>query len=858
MHSWVCAATVVTPKKNDSKVQAVSSHSSVHQPYADHAAVLPRPSADLVEPCSQIASVVYGPQLHAVDLPLAQKQNLISLWNSLYLGYLVRQGGSELFERSGNSKQTIDQYWQDLKNPSSQLSTNPFCMYTALKQDPIEIAASKICIDTSSLQTQPIDIGHCRQNLENMYQACSQYQNVLKDLQAYLASVSDSSWSDVQKNYVTQHMQKAVARMAATCSIQKKGLSCTPQFTGDIRDMGIIVNIQNNTDTTYALIQTSTDGKQAAQIGTLAPGLNNVNLHTAAMIPVTSTAKNKQSAAYHFDIVPMGSASTGQDLFSVKMMSGKELVTLLRSVSNNKKDIFVMNGRQVAKKYAVDEKLDFLVIVQIPKNPTAVVDGIPVGQRIQAFCVSPFKNQMLLTMQINQQEITLQSHEQVQSDDAQDESVDTATAQKQMVQQPSFFSSQEIDIFKERSNLPMIILPSFLVKNSTVNLYWILLQTIQVATQTDFSFFDEKCFAKNLSYFNFLGFFDLQQQCRIVLNSHPIYMTPSMVKFKMISNVQESVTFETHMFTCRDIPILYIDQSENGSMVANDRHSLYFNLNIHCAPVLNEKIIDISDHGSLGTLYGVPFKNDLICCVSAEVLKAGVFVTVKKITETSYEFVFADKKNELFSKVLYFDQRLQYIQNDFLDGNQFWVGSLVASDMFNQTSSMYCSYKLNVVYDNQTRQNKLLSSMVTPIDKIDVVRTINFFEYPLRDLYIDLYRSYQLSEVYHCPVINNASKPGFLQILTQQDWENGVYLVLNIDPKEHCSATEPCSLRVTFYQSDQKTILGSLHIAGKADQSDVSVGISDEIKAYNIGGSSFVTHFDLPLDTAVLLKYKKN
>ncbi|MBI2344860.1 hypothetical protein HYV10_02180 [Candidatus Dependentiae bacterium] len=834
--------------------------------------------------CNQVATVIFTQRLEMSNIAANFKAQLQQILNNLYLGYLVRQNGTEIFTRSGTDTNSIEAYWQALKNGTANYDSNPFCLYTALKQNPTDIQNNKICIDTASLQAQPVNIAYCQQNLKNMYEACGAYQIILKDFlsqidpNAPLSIVGDvDQW---QKNYVTFHLQKAVARLAQTCSIVCNGMSCAPNFTGDVRDRGMIVNIQNNTQKNFAIIQSTIDGKEAKQIGMLQPGLNNVNLNLASLQAANATAQTQST--YKFDIVEMGTNLSANEEFSIKIMSGSDILVFLKSINKNPKGLFYMNGRLLAPKYAVVPEGLYLILVKVPKNPTAAMmaydktadQTFPINQRIQVVALNS-ENPYFLTMQINEDEIEYETTK------------DAKEKLKATILQPSFFSVQSLpglvfsgsqteaknstvqnstakNIQTKKSSepvltnaLPPIILPDFLSHNQNLNVYTTILQAAYIAASTDFAFFGQKSFTNDNMCYNLLGYFDKKNQRRLVLNLYSLRLNKK--ETLEIKNIMEAAFFETNINNYNDIPNLLVSQGERGNLISNEVESPYLNFEIK---LNNSQMTYFLENKSFGLLYDIPFRNSIFLRLPTKKIAKNVFGYIEQKTLLEYEFIFKNKSDEiLFKSKIYLHNKIKNIKIDFLDGNKNWVGSKISPELINKKETIFCKFKVNYTYDSVTKQYKLHTSAITPIDKIKVVHTIDLFELPLTEMYIDLYNKYEISTIYHCIVMQNGKMPSFLQTLTQDDWSRGIYMVTDVKDNNKLDFNNPGVLEITFYQLESLekqdiTKLGQIILQGKSDATG-KVGITESVYAYNLTGKQFVDTYDVFLTTCILFKYVK-
>ncbi len=843
-------AVQVMPKIIEPKTVASAGHGEPQKIIQSHTVA---PSTEIAkssavqEPvhCAQIASVVYAQHIQAAAIADKEKQALTAIWNFLYLGYLVRQSGSDLFIRSGSSKAVVDEYWQALKTDQASYATNPFCLYTALKQSPEDIEKMRICIDTASLQQQVNNVAHCVSNVKSMYESCASYNTLLGmmlthlDPKTFTTIPADSD--GVQTNYATFHLHKALKRMQATCKIVQNNLSCETQFSGDIRDMGVIVNIQNNTDYIFSLKQKSVQGSQASQIGILKPGLNNVNLHTAALQAPNATVTT--SSADMFDVELMTPNASEQFLFSIKIMSGTELLDLLRSVSKNKKDIFIMNGRRVAKQYAVDEKLTFLVIVQIPVGTELSYEEIPVGQRIQAFCLSSLSGPFLMTMQINQQDVDVLDKDQ------------KPTGKKQNILQPSFVSVQSIENKGiQKKQLPMLILPQFLSNVPTLHLYWMMLTTAYLAASTDFEFFGEKCFANELMYFEKMGCFEDKARLRCAIDIYSFFI--SQKGMFQVPGIIEVALYETLINSCSDIVQLAIAQDSVGAMVSNVPDGDKMNINI----LFNQKFQNIHDmqlshQEGMGLTYGMPYQNVLLFNISKADLLVGVFVSIVQVGDQKYSFTLSSKKGDVLNE--YFIYGLKSIKTlavDFLGNQNGWIGSELSNDFIHNLDSSGIQFKILYSDETSKQEHVLFVSKISPIDRVDDIHAVSFEEFPLRALYFDLYSRYEVSSITRCYVVENGKMPTFLEPLTMQDWQAGIYIVLTVKNNEKLNINNIGALTVAFYRSDKNTLLGTLTIQGENDITHKK-GLVEPVHGYNLGGNPLVDQYDLFLSTAIFLRY---
>jgi hypothetical protein len=864
------AKTVPSPKIVQLEQKVIQSVPKV-QPKIQNQRIVPAQPQAQVQPevavstCSQIAAPLFTRHIQGTDLPATEKTKLQEILNNLYLGYFIRQSGAEIFSRSGADEKLIEADWQALKKDGKEYLNNPFCKYTAIKQNPQDIQANKICMDTASLQQQPINMSYCKQNLQNMYEACGAYQMILKSFQEQLDAKNfknTQSYDAYQVNYITFHLQRAMSRLANTNSITVGNMTCTPKTTSDVRDQGMIVNIQNNSTRSFAIYQSPSssssfgfsssssgltrgsinDTAVKQQIGVIKPGLNNLNLYLAAL---QSPKATPQTLSEHMlEIVPLEQTPNDNTPFSIQIMTSQQLLALLKSINKDPKGLFFMNGRKIAEKYAVAPNALYLVLIKIPKtNPEGT--QFPLEQRIQAIGLDQ-EHPFFLTMQINEDE--------VEYDLPKDKNVDSdkkATAKKLIVQ-PSFFSIQSLP--GQVGNLTPVILPDFMSEDKDLKAYTLMLQTSYIAATTDFKFFNQKCFANESVCYGLLGYFDKKNQRRVVLNIYPVYLTKKDLFY--LKEIMETVIFDTFDNTYFDIPEVYIVQGPNGDMVANSFGNDYLNIKFTLEKLLvnSIEILNFNKDKKFGLSYDLPKRNDFFSKVALSALERDIFVYVQHIND-KYVFLFKDKKDSLLESYSFFlRDKIQNIKIDFLENDSKWNGTTVPLNLINLAGPIFSKFKLNYVHKKRVNRNFLFSSEIISFDKIDYQQELYFYKYPLYEMYLDLYNSFEVSNIRRCMLFENGKLPSFLSILPVEDWTIGIYMVINIENNNENKINSEF-VKVQFYLHDKVTKLGELKIKLPDLKSDSNINNSFFIHAYNVVGKYFKTQYFLYLNTAVLLKY---
>ncbi len=192
----------------------------------------PAPIPAKLPPCTKKAQIPYEQQFKTAALPITQRELYVAIWGNLYAAYLAKSATT-----TQNSSE-----WQALKRKA--FINNPFCQYTPLGQDPDKVQTLDICLDAPA-STSVMD---CKKNISDAYTALT--ANHLGQMQKYLSPETfknfDRISTEVEYNYATIHLNKALGRLSKTCSITIKDQTPVTNFSGDIRDLGIIVNITNN------------------------------------------------------------------------------------------------------------------------------------------------------------------------------------------------------------------------------------------------------------------------------------------------------------------------------------------------------------------------------------------------------------------------------------------------------------------------------------------------------------------------------------------------------------------------------------------------------------------------------------
>lgn len=810
--------------------------------------------------CAKPAKVPYAAKFKASGLPSNLKTLYGAAWGNLYAAYLAKNASTDQ-----NSNE-----WLALKRKA--FINNPFCQYTPLGQDSAEIQDLDICLDAPS-SNQSSNIIDCQKNIASAYAALT--SNYLEDMQTYLSPATLPKFKNdplnIQYNYATTHLYKALDRLSKTCSITVKNEEPVTQFSGSIADLGIIVNITNNSD---RLFYVTDQDSSKTPIARIERGLNGVNLYTAALYQ--APAKNNQpSLPPCFAFFEIATATmelaNNQPLFTIGIYTGAELIGFLKTLPRKDPAIFEMNGRPTSEEYLANPQDQYMVLIQDP-TPT----GTPVrkpSQRIQAINLSTLTGPYLLTMQIN--EITVEPSKEHGSAapnsyqgitkilqpalttvqiikkptqktngtvTSMEQSVSTAannTAQTPTQAPEQTSIAQELD----RSLLPLIILPQGLWNIQDMQLLWMLYATSYIGALTDFSCFGPNNFANAFEYFSNLGYFSTDHEYRFIIDKYNLLKTGETL-FDA-SWLMECALYESDKEYCSDIPGIYSAQNSSGQMVANASSFYNTNLQISLVPKLLKKPNqEMFNQTNFNSMYNMPYHQifTLILSIPTTDLKASAFLDIQEVQPSVYKFTWSNKKNiVLNSQVIRIDFEIKDLLINFLTNLKNWTGTTI-----NLRSNQKASFKINY-FSSLDDKHSITATPLLSIDKIETIHTVEFQRYPLSDLYLDLYNTVNVAPYTRFYLFQNSNQPSFLQNLNQQDWENGIYLIPSIKNVHKGSSLNTFTLSVTFYKSDKKTILGTI--------SD-NISTLKPILEYSLGSAQFrATILEMYISTGILLKY---
>ena len=647
--------------------------------------------------------------------------------------------------------------------------------------------------------------------------------------------------SQIHFNYATTHLRDTALRLGSISSITDVSGTPTTNFTGDCRDLGIIVNIQNNTDAQFSINQTSLDGTKTIQIGQINPGLNEVNLHTAAL--QNSSSSTNQTINY-FEIVELNAENPIK--ISLRIMTGNELVNFLKTLPRNKlaleKDIFEMNGRPTGSDYLAMPDDFYMTIIQNPTPKSELERDI--NQRIQAINISKFTGPYLLTMQINAENLKIKSQKK------SEQAIDL------FIFQPSITSAQMLTNQTIKSlNFAFLILPKFLSKIENLTTLWMLATTSTFAAHTNYALFGQNSFANTFEYFKNLSCFNNQNRYVFFIDLYNISKVGDPLynaSWLMANNI-----YETDLSHCSDIPQIYTAQDPYGHVIVNEHNFYYVNFIAMFTPQVteldNQKLFNAQGFNATYT-YPLNQLYSFINNALTSEMKEGIFGATTQIKPGVFKLTWTNKKNKIISsQTLYLHAQPSNIQITFDNIHTNWVGSAVPTNLLPLEIGKTQNFKVTYEFSPTNNKHILLAQATSAIDRQAVFLPLQFSEFPIQELYVDVFNIFNVKPFTRCYVIKNGILPLPLLNLTQEDWQSGIYMVPVIHNNEKLSPSNPGALTLAFY-GPAKNFLGEITISGQFNNTN-ETGIKEPVHAYNAGFNHFNSLMDLYLSTGVLLKY---
>lgn len=793
--------------------------------------------------CIKHASIPCDKEFKSAKISGSKRKEYRAAWGNLYSLYLARNASTD-----PDSPQ-----WEALKR--NAFISNPFCQLTPLGQDPELIEDLQICLDFPE-PDQYIEIIDCQTNIAHAYEALT--VNYLTHMQEYLSSSLFSKLPNdpfyVRYNYATIHLKAALQRLSNVCKITAKEMHPKTYFEGEVQDLGIIVNVINNSNYEFHVTESLTAEYPIAHIR---PGLNDVNLYTAALNRDLISHKRafgpkslrSKFCFFQFDR-SIKSDNDRQPLFTVEIYTGAELIAFLKTLPRKDPNVFNMNGCPTSAEYLANKDDKYLVLI---KHATTSNDANNSDQRIQAINLSAFTGPYLLTMQINEEDVT---HDHTAKKNNSVAIIQPSFTSVQLISQKSLKVDADIHSTQEsnkerldRSLLPLIILPTFLWDIPAMKMFWMLHATSYISASTDFSNFGHHKFGSAYDYFNDLGYFEEKQKYQFIIDKYNILKCGECLYDA--KQYMGCALYETALKTCPDISKIYSAIDEENNIVSNGPHGSNINFSMKFCSDLDQLPNQsfFNQHGFNST-YFVMYNQEPSLNFSPLALKTKetIFAHITKSSKNIYSIALIDKNDSILeSKSIALNSSVSNIKIDYLTDLATWRGSMISGDFVPVKIGNSTEFKIVDQVLNQ--EHELVALPTSPIDKLKVVYTCIIKKYPITNLFFDIYEKFQVNPYYKLHIWQNENSPAFLQSLNEEDWRAGVYIVPTIKNNHNLSMKNPGFLTLIFYKSD-KTILGSVSMKTKDH------AISTPVYAYNVYSDQFKCMSNVYLSTGILIKYQ--
>lgn len=670
------------------------------------------------------------------------------------------------------------------------------------------------------------------------------------------APLTNDPQGTIHTNYATVHVRQVMQRFSQIYKISIDPTSKQPSinFTGDVRDTGIIVNLQNNTDAQFALYQKSIDGTQSTQIGLIQPGMNALDVYTGALqtdkAPKVlnkksgSAQQSNSTTTQYFQFQELNAVSPVT--IDLKIMTGTQVIaflkTLYRDPESLKKDTFEMNGLPTSPEFITNPNDWYLLLIQNP-TPSTATQRDP-QQRIQAINISKFSTPYLLTMQINQEnvEITPTSHNQPAVH---------ADVYQPLIQIIQFMK----DHTEQKLLIPLIILPNFLDSQIQLKATQLLLNSILFTIVNPTQFFNVKTFGNQFQYFSAFNCFNNQNKYDFFIDLYNKFKNDYILY--NASWLMANSLIETDLKHCTDMAQIYTAQDAYGHVIVNEKNFYYITFLAMFKPIVQE-----ADNQNLFIQYGFnaayayPLNQLYTIIVNAltKDLSDGIFAKVIQVKEGVFQLTWTNKKNKIInSQKLYLHAQPSNIEITFANQYSNWVGSSVPADLLPLQINTPTDFKVTYEYSTTNDKHILLTQATSALDHQEVFLPLQFSEYPIQNLYIDLFHTINVKPFTCCEIIKNSVLPECLVDVTEQDWQSGIYMVPIIHNNEKITPQNPGYLSLAFYDPNKK-LLGTFTTQGLYNNT-TTVGIQEPVHAYAIHFSEKNCLKNLYLSTGVLLQY---
>lgn len=545
-------------------------------------------------------------------------------------------------------------------------------------------------------------------------------------MQTFLLQLSKLPENNVVSNYLVNHLNPAVSRLATLCSYKISTNTNTlnlieiiPTMPGNgnmtAYDNGVIFAIQNNTGDQLQINQVTSE--VSTPIGSLSIGQNNYFLHTASLMSgATPPSQNH--------MISIIDSSVNNIATYIQVLSAAQLTALYDAV-NIKLESITLNGQalpglsynQIMSDYTVPTDTTPAYVVVTNFNPTLDSNNnlsslnlptdstsqanIMNSYRIQAINVAEFAGKpYFMTMQINKENVgygvqtnyaTNASGNYIQNANG-DYAISgyslSSGALNDYILYPSIVSAQlytwqnhahylksssKVEYY---SQIPLLMLPETVLRSGIVGLqaYYLIWLMSYAAAMTECSYNDSAFGDIQAVYQNVFSLLQSKSK-RLVIDQQGNLKSGQLLELgdhSLLSNVAicGCDTFDSGGGFNQDIPILNIYTDTQGNPLANKQGEDYINLMVSFGRQNGfHQATSLTDFCNL---YGLPYSNVMLFSVPKQALKDGVSVITEQPVGGNYQLIVTSNK-------------------DYIDanGNTIQAGSVLATSKIFFDSSLY-------------------------------------------------------------------------------------------------------------------------------------------------------------------------
>ena len=356
-------------------------------------------------------------------------------------------------------------------------------------------------------------------------------------------------------------------------------------------------------------------------------------------------------------------------------------------------------------------------------------------------------------------------------------------------------------------------------------------------------------------YYQELGYFNTNNEYRFIIDKYNMLKAGQTLSDN--HSLIGSAIFESSITNCNDIPAIFASENTKNNIVGNNNDASYLNFFVAFQPSTEEQANKtFFEKYGFNNSYSMPYHMlyTLIVSLPTTNIDGRFFCTITQTEQNLYNITWSNKQNKILnSQTIFVNFDFSNIIFQFLTTDKNWTGATLHK--YNLNNNIRKINELKIVYSQLNNQHTLQATYASPIDKINFIHTIEFTQYPITELYYDLYKTFQVLPYIRCNIFQHGDLPDFLQNLSTTDWQNGIYLIPNIENNDLLSEKNPGTFTVTFYKSDGKTILGSTSTTQGLLNNTTQSQFIEPIKIYNLYSAQFNPVIQAFLTSGILLKY---